>query len=213
MHDMACPLQSTTFFISGSKISYQVNNLVFVVQNFANNASSRHTIHVLIIPTLLAFLQIQSAGNNNEPSSLEAHPFITVISVLSTLGYYFAFRAKSWFPTYSSLFGTLMGVSGSLSVASLVSLLLPHSWWHLKFIFYVILTVAEMDQILKRILHYKKHSSRMKSAPRLLPLTYLDLLDDSCKSAPCEIPRGPINLFSGVHIYMNNGDGGVGCTF
>ena len=62
-----------------------------------------------------------------------------------------------------------MGVYGSHSVATLVSLLLPHSWWHLKFIFYVILVVVEMDPVLKNIGPYKQYLGRLKSSPRLLP--------------------------------------------
>lgn len=155
---------------------------VLIICNLAHDFTSRlrHSILAFTIQTLLAFLQIQSIGTN-QPSPFQAHPVTTTASVVCVLAYYLSFGAKLWLPTYAAQLGFAMSFLGSFSVASLGSLLLPHSLWRFRYILFVAVMVAEWHPELTRMynrfvwrLLYRP--PRLRTAPPpLLPQTYMDL--------------------------------------
>ena len=122
-------------FSSQSKqppIAISFNVLVF---NFANKPKTGHTIFAFMIPALLSFLQIQRT---------ELNQVAVMASLGSLVAYYMAFRAKLLFPNYASLLGFLMSVFGSSSVATLVCLILPSSWWCPRYVVFMVLMVGEL---------------------------------------------------------------------
>ncbi|KAJ7962498.1 Glycosyltransferase [Quillaja saponaria] len=96
-------------------------------------------------------------------------------SIISLLLYYLVFGVKLKFPTYApQILDIVMDVFGSLSMASLVSLLLPKSWWFIRYGSYVILLVGDLHQMLKILNDRQVHGIvRMQpQPPPLLPETF-----------------------------------------
>ena len=105
-----------------------------------------HKLYAFILPTLVALLQVQTAGNITSPS--QVHPVTTEACVFGLLGYYLAFRASRLFTQHATKLSIAMAAFGSFSSASLVTLLLPHSWWHTRYIFYFLLVLIELHPLL-----------------------------------------------------------------
>nr|KYP64277.1 hypothetical protein KK1_018869 [Cajanus cajan] len=157
-------------------------------QNLSHDSftKQRHTIYAFTLATLLCFLQVQSIGNTASP--FQVHPMITKACVFGILCYYLAFRAWLCLPLYAAQLSTVMAVFGSFSLASLVSLLFCDSWWHIKYMFYVLLVMVELHQLVTVLLYkYDKYCVKRltllwrswctKSVQRGLPLTCMDLVD------------------------------------
>lgn len=167
---------------------------VSLVCNVAHDSfiTHRHKIYAFTLPTLLAFLQVQ---NNTAYSPFQVHPVTTRACVFGILGYYLAFRACLCLPLYATHLSIAMTIFGSFSLASLVSLLLSDSWWHIKYIFYMLLAGVELYQIIiiiiimvtllcdksgrRSMLRWKLW--RANSSVMVLPLTYMDLMNDSAQ--------------------------------
>lgn len=126
-----------TFYVHHQ--TFNLSTPVSVTCNFAHDSftKQRHKIYAFTLPTLLSFLQVQSAGNTASPFQL--HPLTTKASVFGILCYYLTFRAWLCFPLYATQLSFVMALFGSFSFASLVSLLFSDSWWHIKYMFYVLL--------------------------------------------------------------------------
>jgi len=171
---------STTFFIH-----QQTFNLTTPPCNFVHNSftKQRHKIYAFTLPTLLCFLQLQT-------SPFQVYPFTTKACVCGILGYSLAFRACLFLPSYASQLNIAMAAFRSFSLASLVSLLFSDSWWLVKCIFYVLLVVVELHEMvmvsvflhenncLKRLtLLWRLRSWNMNSLQQQgLQLTYMDLV-------------------------------------
>ena len=150
--------------------------------NFARDSffTHRHKFYAFTLFAFLALLQIQSAGITTSPFKL--HPVITTACVFGILAYYLALRAQQCLPLYATHLNIAMGVLVSFSLASMVTLLVPDSWWHTKYIFYVLLVVLEFHQVVtilcdkyvQRIISTMKRSWPPNSARPLLPLTHMD---------------------------------------
>lgn len=174
-----------TFYVHHQ--TFNLSTPVSVTCNFAHDSftKQRHKIYAFTLPTLLSFLQVQSAGNTASPFQL--HPLTTKASVFGILCYYLTFRAWLCFPLYATQLSIAMALFGSFSLASLVSLLLSDSWWHIKYMFYFLLVVVELHQMVTLITLCDKYcvkrltllwrSWRTNSIQRGLPLTYMDLID------------------------------------
>ncbi|ONI23290.1 hypothetical protein PRUPE_2G180300, partial [Prunus persica] len=117
-------------------------------------AASTHSIFAFIVSVLLALIQIKFPGISMLPSPFETHHTTTMVAIASLLAYSSAVAARLRFPTYSPTnFRLAIMFSALLSVASLLSLLLPNSWHHIPyvvFIFYYL--VAEQGFGLLRML-------------------------------------------------------------
>ncbi|KAK7340127.1 hypothetical protein VNO77_20821 [Canavalia gladiata] len=184
---MAAPFESTTHWRATFYAQYQTFNLITpisIICNFGHESftTHRHKIYAFTLPTLLGFLQVQSSGNTTSPFQL--HPVTTKASVFGILGYYLAFRAWLCLPSYATQLSIAMAIFASFSLASLVSLLLCDSWWHIKLIFYVLLVVVELHQVFTifcdkcvRRLILPLRSWHNNSVVRVLPLTSMDLTD------------------------------------
>ncbi|KAI9081554.1 hypothetical protein K1719_036440 [Acacia pycnantha] len=92
-----------------------------------SSSSSCSNIFASIIHILLNFLRIQSSGTS--PSPFEIRPLAFMVSVGCSVAYYLASSAKFMFPDFSSQFGVLMSVFGSLAISTLISLILKLPWW------------------------------------------------------------------------------------
>ena len=173
-------------------VHLQTNNLIIIPVLAARNSAPdpfitpRHKIYAFTIFILLALLQIQSAGKTISP--FEIHPLTTKASVLGILGYCVAFRACQCLPSYAAQLNIVMAVFGPFSLASLVTLFCPDSWWHIKYIFYVLLVLVELHQAIKilyskyaRRLILTRSSRRTNSATHLLPLTCMDLREHNAQ--------------------------------
>ena len=129
---------------------YNLTFTTLIICNFpAHQATSHHAALAFIIPILLGFLQIQSMGS--QPSSFQTNPITTIASVICIVAYYLLFVASLRLPNYASQLGILMAAFGSLSVASLVSLLLPNSWRCGRYIVYVLILVAGLIQMARKV--------------------------------------------------------------
>ncbi|KAK7349612.1 hypothetical protein VNO77_07106 [Canavalia gladiata] len=164
--------------------------IVFTLKNYTVECTPSQcyaTIVSIIIPTLVGFVQILSNNQNmiqldfpfNEPSI-----GTTMTCIFSLVLYYLASRVrKSCFPYYTPEFGIVMDVSASICVASLVSLIVPHSWWLLRYLLYILLFLVELHHCLRGIFHkyfgrfffpHQRQWCRMNEHP-LLPHTYMDI--------------------------------------
>ncbi|KAK8466365.1 hypothetical protein PHAVU_008G075150 [Phaseolus vulgaris] len=178
-----------TFYIHQQ--TFNLTTPLSVTCNLAHNSftKQRHKIYAFTLPTLLCFLQVQTSGATTSPFQL--HPLTAKACVCGILGYYLAFRACLFLPSYASQLSIAMAAFGSFSLASLVSLLFSDSWWHVKCMFYVLLVVVELHEIvmvtgflhgkycLKRLtLVWRSRSWNMNSVQQEpLQLTHMDLID------------------------------------
>ncbi|MED6145363.1 hypothetical protein PIB30_024565 [Stylosanthes scabra] len=142
-------------------IHNQTINLVIISppplpHNNENNSSINmiHKIYACVFPSLLALLQIQTSSSPDSSKSL-----ITGASVLGIFGYYLAFLALLRFPRYATQLSMAMAVFGSFSMAWLVALLVPESWWPLRYVFNVILAFLELHQVLMAV--YERFVKRL----------------------------------------------------
>ena len=183
---MARPFEATSKWRATFYAQHQTFNLITIpalaAGNFAHDSfvTRRHKIYAFTVLTILALLQIQSAGNTISP--FQVHPLTTKASVFGILGYCVAYRAWQCLPLYATQLNIAMAVFGSFSLASLVSLVLPHSWWPIKYIFYFLIVLVELYVVVAilynkyvRRLILSRRSWRTNSAVHLLPLTNMDL--------------------------------------
>ena len=191
---MARPFEATSQWRATFYAHHQNFNLIttppLAAGNFAHDSfinprrkiDARHKIFAFIIPTLLGLLQIQSAGGITI-SLFQIHPVTTTACVFCLLGYYLVFMAWLRLPQYATQFSIAMAAFGSFSLASLVTLLLPHSWWHVRYTFYALLAVVELHQLLailynryvRRFILTLRRSWQPNPARPLLPRTRMDL--------------------------------------
>ncbi|BFG22087.1 hypothetical protein CerSpe_083610 [Prunus speciosa] len=131
-------------------------------------AASTHSILAFIVSVLVALIQIKFPGISMLSSPFETHRTTTMVAIVSLLAYSSAVAARLRFPTYSPTnFLLAIMFSALLSVASLISLLVPDSWHHIPyviFIFYYLM--AEGLGLLQKLC--QRHVTR---TPTLLPVT------------------------------------------
>ncbi|KAH0980209.1 hypothetical protein GBA52_007386 [Prunus armeniaca] len=135
-------------------------------------APSPHSILAFIVSVLVALIQIKFPGISMLSSPFETHRTTTMVAIASLLAYCSAVAARLRFPTYSPTnFRLAIIFSALLSVASLLSLLVPDSWHHIPyviFIFYYLM--AEGFGLLQKLCQ-----RRVTRAPTLLPVTVVDI--------------------------------------
>ncbi|KAL2330440.1 hypothetical protein Fmac_018021 [Flemingia macrophylla] len=168
--------------------TFNLTTPVPFICNYSHDSftKQRHKIYAFTLPILLCFLQVQSLGNTTSP--FQVHPMTTKACVFGILGYYLAFRAWLCLSLYATQLSIVMAVFGSFSLASLVSLLFSDSWWHIKYVLYVLLVAVELHQIVTILFYeYDKYFVKRltllwkswctKSVQRDLPLTCMDLIE------------------------------------
>ncbi|KAI8546643.1 hypothetical protein RHMOL_Rhmol07G0135500 [Rhododendron molle] len=103
-------------------------------QHILPSTSSCHGVLAFVIPVLLSLIQLKYQGNQTSPFA--THPKSTGFAVVSLLLYCLAYDAEARAissvpsrprPTYSWIPARAMAVFGSLSMASLASILFPDS--------------------------------------------------------------------------------------
>ena len=179
--------QAMNFYVHHPTFNFVITSAL-AAHNFSPDSyiDHLHRIYAFILPSvLLDLLQIQSAGNTT--SLFQVHPLTAGASVFGMLGYYLAFTAWLRLPQYASQLSIAMAAFGSFSLASLVTLLLPHSWWHVRYTFYVLLAVVELHQLLivlydrlvRRFILTMRRSLQLNSTRHLLPRTRMDLREQN----------------------------------
>ena len=151
------------------------------------------------IASFLGFLQIDAVGS----------PIVSMAFILSLLGYYLAFRAKSRFPRYASQLAFLMTAFSSFSVASLLSLLLPNSWWPVKLIIFIVVFCELFYPKIKSL--FDKYGTSLfwgeplwsngTTTRHLLPMTHRDCINQAEARG---ILSRILGLFSGVENQRSN---------
>lgn len=134
-------------------------------QNRINASASAHGILAFLFPILLAFLQLKISVEVASPSSdlFQTRPIISMLSVSSLLAYCLALGASLGFPCYARSFRIAAVFLGSLSVASLASLLLPHNLFPLPYIIYV-LVILVPAVLLRRFIPLGHHNFSSQSS-------------------------------------------------
>ncbi|XLR62314.1 hypothetical protein HN51_005612 [Arachis hypogaea] len=164
-----------SFFIYNQTINFVINSPPPLPRNNNNNDSSINMIHKIyacVFPSLLALLQIQTSSAGSKSPFL-LHPLIAEASVLGIFGYYLAFVASLRLARYATQLSVAMAVCGSFSMAWLLALLLPESWWPLRYVFNVMLALLELHQVLvviyqspKKPINTSRESNTLDSSPR-----------------------------------------------
>ncbi|GLT87840.1 hypothetical protein SLE2022_058990 [Rubroshorea leprosula] len=158
-----------------------------------NFAEERHTpyayhaILVFIIPTLINLIEVKYQANKHSP--FDAYPLSTMVAVTSLLVYCFAYGAEIAFASssYAKVFQVSMTVFGSISVASLASILLPGSMQSIVYVLYILLSIGELHDIIRQLyqrIHQKIITMflnafhiqqwHVRRTPPILPLTFMD---------------------------------------
>ncbi|KAH0980208.1 hypothetical protein GBA52_007385 [Prunus armeniaca] len=101
-------------------------------------AASTHSILAFIVSVLVALIQIKFPGISMLSSPFETHRTTTIVAIASLLAYISAVAARLRFPTYSPTnFRLAIMFCALLSVASLLTLLVPNSWHHVPFVIFI----------------------------------------------------------------------------
>ncbi|GLT95542.1 hypothetical protein SLE2022_132190 [Rubroshorea leprosula] len=157
--------------------------------NFAQETLTPHSCHaiiVFIVPTLIDLIEVKYQAKKHSP--FETHPASTMVAVTGLLVYCFAYGAELAFPSsiYANAFHVSMTVFGSISVASLASILLPESTQLIVYILYMLLSIGELHGIIGQLyqrIHQKIMNmfgnafhiqQRHARNPPVLPLTFMD---------------------------------------
>ena len=172
--------QAMIFYEHHQTVNLIITPPALTAGNFARDSfiAHRHKFYAFTLFAFLALLQIQSAGNTTSP--FKVHPVTITTCVFGILAYYLASRARQCLPLYTTQINIAMTIFGSLFLACSVTLLVPDSWWHIKYIFYILLGVVELHQVVTVI--YDKYFWRfilkmrcsLNSGRHLLPLSYRD---------------------------------------
>ena len=108
----------------------------------------------LILPVLLALLDLKFQNEHN--SVFQAHPIIIKAAVANFLvfalavGIDFTFHSSHLSPTCSNLLSTTIMFCGSLSVASLASLLFPDVCRPLIYLIYLLLSLGNLHGLIRK---------------------------------------------------------------
>ncbi|KAL6322433.1 hypothetical protein AAG906_008088 [Vitis piasezkii] len=145
-----------------------------------------------ILPVLLALLDLKF---QNEPNSVfQAHPKTIKAAVASLLvfalavGIDFTFHSSHLSRTCAAVLRTSIVCSGSLSLASLASLLFPDSWRPLIYLIYVLLSLGSLHRLVRKwcewvhqeimdklqTLFTRMQQWHVRRSPATLPLTNMD---------------------------------------
>ncbi|KAB1203420.1 hypothetical protein CJ030_MR8G000578 [Morella rubra] len=110
----------------------------------------RHAILVFIIPILINFIELKFEGKPYSP--FETHPITTMVAVTSLLVYCLAYGADLTFSPgqrpssrCALVLRSLIGLFGSLSLASLASILFPASLQSVPYIVYISLWIGDHE--------------------------------------------------------------------
>ncbi|KAK9948587.1 hypothetical protein M0R45_004156 [Rubus argutus] len=166
-------------------------NVMFnvVLVDFARQAApSTFAVFTFMVTMLVTFIQIKftAAGTSSISSPFETHHTKFMVAMLSLLGYCcFAIgAAQNYFPTHASKLRMAIKFTASLSVASLVSLLLPKPWDHVPYMIYVFYFIGHCLGLVRNIclVYYqhvaneflrtlRAHQQQLRRTRPLLPVT------------------------------------------
>lgn len=131
-------------------VSFNVLRCNFA-QEKLTSTSSRHAILVFIVPILVNFIDVKFQGKFISP--FDTHPLSTMVAILSLLAYCLAYGVEQTFSSSTSahIFRGLMTFSGSLSLASLASILLPDCFRLILYTFYISVSIGEFRPMFQRL--------------------------------------------------------------
>ena len=145
-----------------------------------------------IIPVLINLIDLKF--QKEVDSVFQAHPITTHVAIIGLLvfvltsGIGFTFHSSHLSHTCAAVLRTTIVCSGSLSLASLASLLFPDSWRPLIYLIYALLSLGSLHRLVRKwcewvhleimdklqTLFIRMQQWHMRSSPATLPLTNMD---------------------------------------
>ena len=183
IHSTTMPIHFPIIF------NFQGINLPQLQNRMATTRSAILAILTLVVPLLLDLIELKF--QHNSISVFEAHPITTKVAIaalqLFGLSFGLAFTLEEYFahlsPIPAALLRTSMVFSGSLLVASLVSILSSDEWRPVIYVIYVFLSLGNYLHRLVRKgcgcvqgIMEQRHVTRR---PAILPLTNMDTITES----------------------------------
>ncbi|CAL9007371.1 unnamed protein product [Prunus brigantina] len=171
------------------KITFNIL-LINLAKQVASTSTSTHAILAFIVPILLTFVEIKFPGSILSASPFETHPTLILVSIASLIAYCLAVGARLRFPTYARTYSRFaMRFFGLLSVASLLSVLLPGYWHPVPFLIFILYFMGEyaccfgLLRMLCQVAYQRVENGflcvfgarQRRSTRTLLPLTFRDL--------------------------------------
>jgi hypothetical protein len=127
-----------------------------IAQQGLTSPSSRHAILVFIVPILINLIEVKFEGKHYSP--FETHPKTIMVAIVSLLLYCLAYGAELGFSPQSPtskvarvLCSSFMTFFGSLSLASLASILLPDCLQFVLYIVHLLISMGELHGIIQKL--------------------------------------------------------------
>ena len=178
------PIQIATIFtFLGINLPQQQNRM-------PTTRSAILAILTLVVPLLLDLIELKF--QNESISAFEAHPITTKVAIAALQLFGLSFTLEEYFahlsPTPAALLRTSMVFSGSLLVASLVSILSSDEWRPVIYVIYVFLSLGNylyrlvrkgcewVQRIMEKLqtLFARMQQRPVRRSPAILPLTNMD---------------------------------------
>ncbi|KAK9910280.1 hypothetical protein M0R45_034248 [Rubus argutus] len=168
------------------------SRLATVSASSSSSTDSPYNNLAFIVPVLITFVQIKFPEANDKCRSVfESHHATTMAAIASLLVYWLALEAMQEFPTYA-LYLQVRMFSGSLSLASLLTLLLPDSWEHMPYYALLLLYWVSrglgclrmmygwayrrvLEKLLRKLWLFTHHRQQVRRTRTLLPLSVMDM--------------------------------------
>ncbi|BFG22086.1 hypothetical protein CerSpe_083600 [Prunus speciosa] len=165
--------QAITLHVHNSFVFTSNLLLINLARQYLPDASI-HSILAFIVPVLVALIQIKFPGISMLSSPFETHRTTTMVAIASLLAYSSAAAARLRFPTYSPTnFRLAIMFCALLSIASLLSLLLPDSWHHVPYVIFIFYYLIAKDfGLLRKLCQCGVTRTRTCT---LLPVTIADI--------------------------------------
>ncbi|KAJ9680176.1 hypothetical protein PVL29_019468 [Vitis rotundifolia] len=165
-------------------------NLPQQQNRMATTRSAILAILTLVVPLLLDLIELKF--QKESISAFEAHPIATKVAIAASQLFGLSFTLEEYFahlsPTPAALLRTSMVFSGSLLVASLVSILSSDEWRPVIYVIYIFLSLGNylyrlvrrgcewvqgiMDKL--QTLFTRMQQRHLRRSPAILPLTNMD---------------------------------------
>ena len=155
IHNRTSSTPHITVNIVGINLQEQ-RNLMYFINNgqhhnhMVNYPSAILALIAFVVPVLINLIDLKF--QKVADSVFEAHPITTMMFFASLLAFVLAFGTELAFhshlsPTCAALLRTAMMFSGSLSLASLASVLLPDALRPILYAFYALLSLANLHNL------------------------------------------------------------------
>ncbi|XP_034708411.1 uncharacterized protein LOC117931545 isoform X2 [Vitis riparia] len=168
IHNQTSSIHHITVNIVGIYLQEQRNLMFIQSSDFINNGQQRNlmlnylnailALIAFVVPVLIKLIDLKF--QKEADSVFEAHPITTMMFFASLLAFVLVFGTELTFhsshlsPTCAALLRTAMMFSGSLSLASLASILLPDALRLLLYAFYALLSLANLHNLVRKWYHW-----------------------------------------------------------